>query len=312
MNKKIFYFVASILILPMILASCSSTNTSVMDNIQTSSSNIMDNKQIESSNIVSEESVENNIKTWFPRPHGSLKYQPRLYANPEKDTPSYLTYMDEVSIDGMNGWILGSSTGSGYINDDKCKHSEQYLFKTTDGGVTWTKIASKTKNNFSANVDDTLTSGALPPYSEIDGISFLNNTKGWITGLFFNEEDEPQPCIYTTSDGGYTWEKQILDTQSINLPNNPNSISSRLLCFFNEKDGMFQLCVGGGESKWGYYYFTHDGGITWCDAQYSLAPGGESGPLKWSYTEGGRLKVAIGDKVWVDDNYGLNWTESEK
>ena len=79
-------------------------------------------------------------------------------------TPISAGFRDVFFIDASTGWVLGSS-----------------IYKTTDGGTTWTRQFGDSS-------------------SELDAISFFDALNGWATG--FNN------LVLHTTDGGQTWVMQ--------------------------------------------------------------------------------------------------------
>ena len=143
------------------------------------------------------------------------------------------------------------------------------IFRTTDGGATWT-IASSTNSRGESMP------GALPYAGKKTGLSFLDASTGWIT-----VDDGPShiPWLYVSHDGGRTWQQQ-----SLQLP--PNQAPTRLglapPTFFNATDGVlpvYSVFIGGchpdnvdNEQCWGSdIYVTHDGGRTWHSTTLWLA-----------------------------------------
>ncbi len=145
------------------------------------------------------------------------------------------------------------------------------IFRTTDGGATWT-IASSTNSRGESMP------GALPYAGKKTGLSFLDASTGWIT-----VDDGPShiPWLYVSHDGGRTWQQQ-----SLQLP--PNQAPTRLglapPTFFNATDGVlpvYSVFIGGchpdnvdNEQCWGSdIYVTHDGGRTWHSTTLSAGQG---------------------------------------
>ena len=88
------------------------------------------------------------------------------------------------------GWLEASSTpGAG--------HAGSNIWHTTDGGQTWTKIASNAGNN-----------GLTLGY--VTGISFRDTQNGIATGNGGAGADNSHPVVSITHDGGRTWQTQSL------------------------------------------------------------------------------------------------------
>ncbi|MDD6211086.1 MAG: YCF48-related protein [Bacteroidales bacterium] len=94
-------------------------------------------------------------------------------------------YLCSVSFpDKLNGYIVG---GQYYLNGDDKKG---ILFKTTDGGKTWSKSIIQTEEGV---------------YHQILSAAFIEKGTGYLTSSGY---------IYKTSDDGITWEQQVYDDRS--------------------------------------------------------------------------------------------------
>lgn len=169
------------------------------------------------------------------------------------------------TTDGGKSWMrYNTPFNSGYIQflDDNTGYVLQItgaamnkqsviLYKTTDGGATWTL-------NYN---NDPTTPGAgnsLPLSGHKNGITFSNSTTGWvgggipINGLIY---------LYKTTDSGITWTQQPL-TVPTGYQN--ASITTTAPKFFGPNDGILPvwmtLDVGMRDL---FLYTTHDGGNTW-------------------------------------------------
>lgn len=93
-------------------------------------------------------------------------------------TPSgtYPGLQGVYAIDSDNVWVVGE---------------DGTLVKTTDGGINWINVP----NNFTRN---------------IKCVEFINPDTGWIAGAISGSSGDDD-LIYWTTDGGATWEQQILD-----------------------------------------------------------------------------------------------------
>ena len=98
------------------------------------------------------------------------------------DVPHFLSTQE--------GWLEASSSpGAG--------HAGSNIWHTTNGGQTWTKIASNTGNN-----------GLTLGY--VTGISFRDIQNGIATGNGGAGADNSLPVVSITHDGGRTWQTQSL------------------------------------------------------------------------------------------------------
>ncbi|QBD82975.1 hypothetical protein EPA93_46245 [Ktedonosporobacter rubrisoli] len=90
----------------------------------------------------------------------------------------------------QQGWLEASSTpGAGHAGSD--------IWYTTDGGQSWTKIASNMGNN-----------GLTLGY--VTGISFQDTQNGIAAGNLGAGGDNTVPAVSITHDGGHTWHMQAL------------------------------------------------------------------------------------------------------
>jgi photosystem II stability/assembly factor-like uncharacterized protein len=144
--------------------------------------------------------------------------------------------------DDRHGWLMA-------VNSQQ--HSPAELFTTTDGGATWSQIAS---------TDD----GHLPCGGEI---SFRDPTTGWMVGNLGGNGDSYPNILYRTQDGGRTWREQDLKLP----PGYPKStigiggINDDSPVFFSNGEGMLTATYWPEPQSPNetLLYFTQDGGQTW-------------------------------------------------
>jgi photosystem II stability/assembly factor-like uncharacterized protein len=151
--------------------------------------------------------------------------------------PSAISEVDGLSFpDAHHGWIMANVHG--FLGSETLD-----LFGTTDGGLTWTRLASAET--------PTGTPGPLPFAGDKFGIAFRDDHTGWLACT----------CgLLRTDDGGRTWQGQA-------LPLLPMVAEARGLEFFPAQffgpgNGLFVLLR---ETLQGdlLVYRTHDGGSTW-------------------------------------------------
>ena len=139
------------------------------------------------------------------------------------------------------GWLLlseGFALGSEGVE----------VLRTTDGGATW-QTMTRTSNT-TPNLP-----GSLPFAGVKPGISFINLTTGWITGMMNG--------LYQTRDGGTTWYQQALPgTVS---PATPAVLAATGPLFtFNGQEGIFPVDLELSDKRViSEVYRTNDGGQTW-------------------------------------------------
>ncbi len=144
--------------------------------------------------------------------------------------------------DNRHGWIMT-------INSNHDSPAE--LFATSDGGATWSQIAS-TDN------------GHLPCGGEI---SFHDPANGWMVGNLGGNGGSKPNILYRTRDGGRTWRAQDIKLP----PGYPKGaigiggINDAPPSFFSNGDGLLTALFWPQpqSSNETLLYFTRDGGQTW-------------------------------------------------
>jgi len=122
--------------------------------------------------------------------------------------------MNDVHFcDVSNGWTVGESGG---------------VLKTNNGGLNWQETMQGTSYHFY-------------------GVYCMNSTTTWVVGQYLGLPHVP--VIFTTEDGGDTWESQTFD-QDENL----NAI------YFTDTNHGFAI---GGTTEQALIMYTTDGGSTW-------------------------------------------------
>lgn len=183
---------------------------------------------------------------------------------------------DEFFINADEGWKAEYE----YIGMFK---ENMVLYKTNDGGKTWTEVA---------NTDD---SGSSLPWGAKTGMSFIDSDRGWIT------TDTPRDGkveLYKTQDGGKTWSEQELD---IPKEFQECDIHSFPPLFFSLSDGImpaFASKDGGGQDS--LLFVTHDSGETW--TLFVNESKGESDGIEWNFHDW-KYEVTAGDQSWIFEHY---------
>jgi photosystem II stability/assembly factor-like uncharacterized protein len=100
----------------------------------------------------------------------------------------------EISfVDSQNGWLA-----TGGSPETQCNGDAEAIWRTTDGGATWRRVAS---------VDESQQAGNGIALSQCkEGLSFVDQTHGFLAGWDANH----RPTIYRTSDAGLTWASSTL------------------------------------------------------------------------------------------------------
>ena len=154
-------------------------------------------------------------------------------------------------VDAQKGWILSNA-----VTTRVHPEATVTLLHTIDGGETWTKVANITQ------ATDQLGStysrgkrGSLPFVNAYTGLHFVNATDGWLSGTITTNGFT---WLYTTYDGGSTWEH-------VSLPLPTQISKSELIVwpptFFTFNDGILAVTAWSPVSL--ATFVTHDGGRSW-------------------------------------------------
>jgi photosystem II stability/assembly factor-like uncharacterized protein len=179
-----------------------------------------------------------------------------------------------VFVDPQTGWLTRDAQGV-----DPTPH----IFRTTDSGVTWTRLNLPPPADF-PNLHDSYACGSYSP-NAFSTLSVIIAMKCLDQATFKVEKD----YAYFTSDGGITW-------QTYPLP--ADYALGKELYFFSPQNG---LALGR------KIYKTSDGGQTWkfiqqvsWDGQFSFV----STDLGWAYVFNDQGEIALVKTV----NGGETWT----
>jgi photosystem II stability/assembly factor-like uncharacterized protein len=154
-------------------------------------------------------------------------------------------------INAREGWLLAfQGANNASVETD--------VYRSTDGGETWTKVASS-KYGAAGKTDLPDVVGGDPH------ITFLNATTGWITRS--DPVDLPEwEYLHVTRDGGHTWGRQRLPRPSqVTSPWGSGILPPK---FFTTQDGTLPVFYANLESyhpiaSFAVIYVTRDGGTTW-------------------------------------------------
>jgi photosystem II stability/assembly factor-like uncharacterized protein len=186
-------------------------------------------------------------------------------------------------INVQDGWLLtsqGAAAGSEEVD----------IWRSTDSGTTWTKVASANPAN-----DDK--PGTLPFGGDKTGMNFVNATTGWVTGT---EPRDDFVWLYVTHDGGSTWQHQTLP-----LPTQGNGVQvvAQPPKFFTASEGILPAIIDMPNTPYTYIYVTHDGGATWnftspitaptnnfdfIDVNHGWAVSGDNNNVLYTTSDGGQ------------------------
>lgn len=139
-------------------------------------------------------------------------------------------------LDAKTGWLVVKAMTSSNFDVGT-------LFKTNDGGFTWTKLH-------------------MPAHRAIgnpigDPVHFVTDQVGWIESRTEGYQPENN-LLYNTRDGGQTWQIQKIN----GLPQDAQWTYT-MPDFINSLDGLLTVWVNKNDNYTSNVYITHDGGLTW-------------------------------------------------
>jgi photosystem II stability/assembly factor-like uncharacterized protein len=172
---------------------------------------------------------------------------------------------------------------------------EADIYRSTDAGATWTKVASTTADNESSGL----------PFAGLKGnVVFLNTMTGWVTGRMLIPN---WLYLYVSHDGGSKWRQQMLPLPpQVTFPWDSSTVAPR---FFGAQDGILPVFYRNRNTNtWlAVFYVTHDGGTTWAYTTPVSSTRGEFSPL--SFADVAHGWVTDGSTLYVTDNGGRRWME---
>ncbi len=163
-----------------------------------------------------------------------------LFAGGDPDALAGAIYLHFV--DARTGWLVVKRATSPNF-------SLGTLFKTDDGGQTWTKLA-------------------LPVG---DPVYFVTAQQGWIAGGPAGDQ------LYRTRDGGQNWQAQPVGQAKLKPD---ERVLYRLPTFVDEQNGVLPVIVSGSAGARVEFYRSDDGGTVWTLARaVSLGPAVTAGTV---------------------------------
>lgn len=216
--------------------------------------------------------------------------------------PSTTSVQSMHFINPHDGWLV-SDQGANVASE------EQVIYRSTDGGQTWIKVAS-TRPFKATGSGLQLQSGLYFDFA------FLNATTGWVTGI--NLADD-LVYLYVTHDGGRTWHPQKLP-----LPLLVTSLWEGITkppMFFSARHGILPVFYDNLDSQsyrpiasFAIFYVTDDGGMTWTSTTpVSTAHSGivldrHGQSLRtYSFVDANRGWLADGDVLYATSDGGRQW-----
>jgi photosystem II stability/assembly factor-like uncharacterized protein len=192
--------------------------------------------------------------------------------------------------DNDHAWILTSydaSMGQELVS----------IFQTTDGGFSWNTV-SITPHEYNGKHNN------VPVEGIKQGIYFKDAQNGWLTG----ETHGVGVWLYTTHDGGKTWEPQNVPVPK-GITADGGSASSLPPVFFSDKEGILPVQYRS-DNLVMYFYQTQDGGITWSPiSKFPLDT--ETMDVVWTFADAEHGFAISGDKLFTTADGGKTWNVSE-
>ena len=124
------------------------------------------------------------------------------------------------------------------------------IYRTEDGGVTWTQTYTNDPNL--ADASDSLPLGGIK-----SNLTPLDSQTAWVGGVIYAPETF---YFYKTVDGGQSWVQQDLPAAP-NMQNTDVSIENGPI-FTSSNEGILPIRFSGDTMRTGFYT-THDAGESW-------------------------------------------------
>jgi photosystem II stability/assembly factor-like uncharacterized protein len=185
-------------------------------------------------------------------------------------------------VDALNGWeLVGLGAGM--------SHEAVAIFRTNDGGNTWTQVFTNDPN-VSGSRD------SLPLVGDKNGISALDTAQAWVTG---SEPVNDFIYLYYTQDGGTTWSHQDI---ALPIGYSGTMINTLPAVIFGKNEIVLPLQLYADTVTAGFLV-SHDGGQTW-SAATPVPQGGQmavASPNDFFVWDGGAV-------LYVSHNAGETWS----
>ena len=142
----------------------------------------------------------------------------------------------------QTGWAL-------YVPSAAAGSAEAEIYQTTDGGGTWNQV-------YKIDPSTPEPSGGLPFAGMKNGLTFLDERHGWVTGT---EPKDGYAWLFATQDGTRTWQHQDLKLPSGFITSTLSIDPPR---FSSAYHGILPVVFYRGK-PYKDFYSTYDGGASW-------------------------------------------------
>ena len=203
-----------------------------------------------------------------------------------------------VTIDPVDNKIVWVGTGEANPRNDVSYGDG--IYKTTDGGDTWTNVGLKGTRHIARILVD--------PHNH-------NHVVVAALGDLFN--DSAERGIYVTGDGGHTWKQTLYvgpQSGAADLAMSAQNPSVMYAGIWKFQRRPWTFVSGGAEDG---LYRSSDGGETWTGLSGHGLPAGPMGRIGIAVapSDGNRVYAAIESTegvLWRSDDGGANWTMVSK
>jgi transposase-like protein len=248
---------------------------------------------------------------------GGVWFTPNAMAKKPKWSPSNGTipsnaigsiYYDPNDSTGQTVYV-----GTGEPNGSSDSEAGVGLFKSTDGGQTWSLVTGSTATNAPCAADGGATStcpvatgnsiGAIAvdpedPNTIYIGADVARHGSSSVNGGRFTPPGTSEVGVYRSTNGGATFDDVLIQPQDVVDPTNPTGGN-----FFRGGASHIEIDPATGDvyaSLFDYGVYRSTDGTTW-DQIFASAGGGAAGQSQFARTEfslapdGGNLRVYVGD-----------------
>ena len=192
-----------------------------------------------------------------PVPVGSVRYgafpsEQTWYISSgmwgEDPVPEVRKFSSRLSIDSKTSQFVINNEPSKLKSKSASEPTGWFgaVSKTTDGGKTWTQV-------FSSNLET--------DWYYFNGIACSNENHCTVVGEGDNADGSYVNVVYTTFDGGATWER-VMST---------NDDSMTAVDYINDNEGWIAGTRKEGRNVYGVFYRTMDGGKTFVETEVKFA-----------------------------------------